>query len=98
MELITGGTLKDLIEEISEKKKRDGRSMDIDLQRTILIDVAAGTAFLHESGLNHGDLKPANIVLDEHGHAKVNYISMSGFSRLLVPLSHQSLVSQKIIS
>ncbi|KAA0169891.1 hypothetical protein FNF28_01828 [Cafeteria roenbergensis] len=38
---------------------------------SVLHDVACGMQFVHEQGIVHCDLKPSNILLDEHSHARV---------------------------
>src|SRR5213596_2361462 len=39
--------------------------------RRILADVARALAYAHRSGIVHRDIKPDNIMFDEHGHAVV---------------------------
>jgi predicted Ser/Thr protein kinase len=39
--------------------------------RRILADVARALAYAHKSGIVHRDIKPDNIMFDEHGHAVV---------------------------
>ena len=39
--------------------------------RRILIDVSKGLAYAHKSDIVHRDIKPDNIMFDEHGHAVV---------------------------
>ncbi|PSC68117.1 serine threonine-kinase [Micractinium conductrix] len=39
--------------------------------KQVAVDAARGLAFLHGRRLIHFDLKPANILLDRHGHAKI---------------------------
>ncbi len=34
-------------------------------------EVANGLAFAHSRGMVHADLKPSNVLLDDHGHAKI---------------------------
>lgn len=53
-------------------------------ERTILrmaLDVAEGLTALHREGLVHGDIKPANIVLDRDGNAKLVDFGLSGMTR-----------------
>lgn len=40
--------------------------------------VAVGMNFLHQQDLMHGDLKPCNVLLDDHFNAKVEYTLCSG--------------------
>ena len=39
--------------------------------RRVLVDVARGLAYAHKSEIVHRDIKPDNIMFDEHGHAVV---------------------------
>jgi eukaryotic-like serine/threonine-protein kinase len=63
MELLPGRTLKEIVE--SEAPLAQDRV--VDLGRQIL--QAAG--FAHRHGVIHRDFKPHNVIVDEHGHAKV---------------------------
>ena len=73
MELVTG-------EDFAKKLTRE-RRLD---ERTVLrmaLDVADGLSALHREGLVHGDIKPANIVLDRDGNAKLVDFGLSGMLR-----------------
>ena len=63
MEFLTGRTLKDIV--TSEAPLAQERVIDIGTQ----ILEAAG--FAHRHGVIHRDFKPHNVIVDEHGHAKV---------------------------
>ena len=63
MELISGGQLDRLYSR--EKPLEESRAMDL------LIDVAEGLKAAGNIGLIHGDVKPANILLDDQGVAKL---------------------------
>jgi beta-lactam-binding protein with PASTA domain/predicted Ser/Thr protein kinase len=63
MEFLTGRTLKDIV--TAEAPLPQERVIDIGTQ----ILEAAG--FAHRHGVIHRDFKPHNVIVDEHGHAKV---------------------------
>jgi eukaryotic-like serine/threonine-protein kinase len=63
MEFLTGRTLKDIV--TSEAPLPQERVIDVGSQ----ILEAAG--FAHRHGVIHRDFKPHNVIVDEHGHAKV---------------------------
>ena len=62
MEYVPGGDLKDLI---------DARGTLSGAELSRLSGVAAGLAHAHERGVIHRDIKPHNILLDEHGSPKL---------------------------
>jgi tRNA A-37 threonylcarbamoyl transferase component Bud32 len=62
MEYVSGGDLKELID-----RRRTLSSGDL----AKLSDVAAGLVHAHERGVIHRDIKPHNILLDEHGRPKL---------------------------
>ncbi|KAF8504167.1 kinase-like domain-containing protein [Gautieria morchelliformis] len=42
-------------------------------------DIADGLAYMHGKGLVHGDLKSANVMIDEHGHARLIDFGLAHF-------------------
>jgi serine/threonine-protein kinase len=63
MEFLEGRTLKDIV--TAEAPLAQERVIDLGLQ----ILQAAG--FAHSHGVIHRDFKPHNVIVDDHGHAKV---------------------------
>jgi predicted Ser/Thr protein kinase len=63
MEYLPGGSLKDVL------KKRG--VLDADVAITIITDVLAAIAYAHHRNVLHRDVKPANILFDAEGRAKL---------------------------
>ncbi len=80
MGLMTKGSLKDIIE-------KQGLP-SLDKSKEILEQITAGLAYAHERGVIHRDLKPGNILIDEHGVAK---IADFGFAKAMSSSSSLSL-------
>ena len=64
----------------SQKLANESRIEEEEVLRMAL-DVAEGLSALHREGLVHGDIKPANIVLDRDGNAKLVDFGLSGMMR-----------------
>ncbi len=73
MELVEGGTLKDLIASgpVPVKKLLE-----------ISVQIAEGLAAAHAAGIVHRDLKPQNVMLSKHGFAKILDF---GLAKLVTP-------------
>ncbi len=63
MELMNGGTLKDVVEE--EGPLEIARAVDF------MIEAIDGLAVAHQAGIVHRDFKPSNCFVDDNGRAKV---------------------------
>ncbi|CAM9565340.1 unnamed protein product [Ectocarpus sp. 6 AP-2014] len=64
MELLVGGDLRMLL-------RSSGQPLPEEQSRRIITDICAGMTFLHRKETIHGDLKPANVLLDGNGRAKI---------------------------
>ncbi len=73
MELVQG-------EDMNAKLQQEDRIEECAALR-VAINVAEGLHALHKKGLTHGDIKPANIVLDDDGAAKLVDFGLSGMAR-----------------
>lgn len=63
MELLTGGS-------VSDRVRKDGPFPPAEAI-VIILEVLSALAVAHGHGIVHRDIKPQNILLDEHGHAVV---------------------------
>lgn len=63
MELVKGDSLAGVV-------KRQ-RRLDCDTAAGYILQAARGLKFAHDQGMVHRDVKPANLMLDEHGVVKV---------------------------
>jgi hypothetical protein len=73
MELVDGGRLDAYI--TSSQPLNELQALDI------CLEVAEGLKAAHEAGLMHGDIKPANILFDKKGVAKVADFGLASFIR-----------------
>src|SRR5262249_1643946 len=79
MELMTGGTLKDLVD-------ARGRLEPADAVAKVL-DVIEGLQEAHQAGVIHRDVKPANCYLDGEGRVKVGDFGLARSLRAEVQLT-----------
>lgn len=63
MELLSGPTVADLVQERGP--------LPVDLALDLARQAAAGLGAVHRVGVVHRDVKPSNLMLDEHGRMKV---------------------------
>jgi serine/threonine protein kinase len=75
MPFIAGKNLREILEATCAR----GERLSNDRIRDILLDVAAALNYAHNRGMVHRDVKPANILFDEHDHA---VLSDFGIARL----------------
>lgn len=72
MPVIVGGTL-------AARLAEQQRGLPLQVIATYLDQIASALDYAHEHGLVHRDVKPSNILLDEHGHV---YLTDFGIARL----------------
>jgi serine/threonine protein kinase len=76
MPFIPGTTLKEVLEDDSER----GERLSHDRIRDILLDVAAALQYAHKRGMVHRDVKPGNILFNEQDRA---VLSDFGIARMV---------------
>lgn len=57
----------------------------------VLEDVLLGLDYLHNGGVIHNDIKPSNILLDEHGNGILSDYGISSFSKDRTPVSPKNV-------
>jgi Tol biopolymer transport system component len=77
MELVEGGTLRDLI---ASGPLPTRKLLELGTQ------IAEGLAAAHAAGIVHRDLKPANVMVSKHGYVKILDF---GLAKLVIPESHE---------
>src|SRR6266542_467530 len=85
MELIEGGTLKDLVASgpLPTKKLLE-----------IAVQIADGLAAAHAAGIVHRDLKPQNVMVSKHGYVKILDF---GLAKLVTPEERELSVAQTAV-
>lgn len=67
MELLSGGSLRELIMVGAKRQKQ----MGIDALARFALETARGVGAAHEAGIIHRDIKPSNLLLNEEGSVKI---------------------------
>jgi len=80
MELLTGGSLGDLIEK--------GGTQDINQSVDIVKGIASGLGFAHQQGFIHRDIKPANILFADDGTLRITDFGIAKHQGAGVKTSH----------
>ncbi|CAK9111356.1 Serine/threonine-protein kinase PksC [Durusdinium trenchii] len=83
MQFVGGGSLED------RQFDRNGRkqALSLDSLKTWLTGVASALDFMHAQGCIHRDVKPGNILFDQHGNA---YLSDFGLSKVILASEEDS--------
>jgi len=79
MQYIKGTDLNRVIQEALVRKKNDRLEGALSYPRAIHIcfQVLEGIGFMHKYGILHGDIKPANILIDQQGRARITDFGLS---------------------
>jgi hypothetical protein len=75
MEFCAGKTLKHLI----EKNRINSEEL-----WCLFREILQGLNHIHEQKMIHRDLKPGNILIDEHGHAKIGDFGLATFTKFIL--------------
>lgn len=84
MEYMRGGSLESVLQAKTV--------LSVDQAMRLGVEVAEGLAYAHQHGVVHCDLKPANILLDKAGHAKVADFGIAHVSGLEMTRTWQTPV------
>ncbi len=83
MQYLSGGTLRDRMLDDQEQPQ----PMKVETLGSWLREVAKALDFTHSQGIIHRDVKPANILYDEHGNA---YLSDFGLTKIMDDAADQA--------
>ena len=88
MEFVKGRTLRDVIAERGPLAAHEAAR--------IVSQIAAALDAAHEAGVIHCDVKPANVILDDHGHAKLTDFGIARAAR--GPREHELIGTARYIA
>jgi len=71
-EFAPGGTLRDALNRIPQRVAGEPRGLPLADAVEVLAQVAGAMAHVHKQGIKHGDLKPANILVQVDGSGGLN--------------------------
>jgi serine/threonine-protein kinase len=77
MEYVPGRSVAALIHEAFGS----GETLPMDTLLGIIEQASLGLAAMHKRGIFHGDVKPANMLIDENGHVAITDFGLVGSSR-----------------
>ena len=81
MQLVDGGTLKNLLDTLHDSRATNGTFMDLLEANRIFQQLASALAYAHEHGIVHRDIKPVNVLMDRSGRP---VLSDFGIAKALV--------------
>ena len=88
MEFVRGRTLRDVVAERGPLAPHEAAR--------IVSQIAAALDAAHEAGVIHCDVKPANVILDDHGHAKLTDFGIARAAR--GPREHELIGTARYIA
>jgi serine/threonine-protein kinase len=81
MQLVDGGTLKNLLDNLRDSGGTNGAFMDLLEANRIFQQLASALAYAHEHSIVHRDVKPVNVLMDRSGRP---VLSDFGIAKALV--------------
>ncbi|HEX6482460.1 MAG TPA: serine/threonine-protein kinase [Ktedonobacteraceae bacterium] len=81
MQLVDGGTFKNLLDNLRNSPGTNGAFMDLLEANRIFQQLASALAYAHENGIVHRDIKPVNVLMDRAGRP---VLSDFGIAKALV--------------
>lgn len=78
MEFVRGQPLSKILREA-------GGKLDLDASLRFALEIAEALAYAHAQGVVHGDIKPANILITDDGHAKIADFGVARLNGLIRP-------------
>lgn len=85
MEYVGDRTLRKYLNELDERRIREGRPFPLRDVLQIFIDLGNALHNVHELGVVHRDIKPGNIVVDEDGRAVLVDFGLAKAAEFLSP-------------
>ncbi|HTV82408.1 MAG TPA: protein kinase [Acidobacteriaceae bacterium] len=80
MELLQGQTLREHLSASADRTGKAAPPITIPVLLDLAVQIADALASAHQRGITHRDVKPANILVTEQGHAKILDFGLAKFA------------------
>jgi eukaryotic-like serine/threonine-protein kinase len=94
MEYVPGRTVAALIQEVFGR----GENLALDTVLGIIDQASLGLAAMHARGIFHGDVKPANMLIDESNHVAITDLGLVGSSEKITDDVERDVANPRHIS